>query len=208
LRRLFAVALALLVASAQFASAQAAPVRATRPDGSVVLLNPNGTWTEAPSKSPTATAPAVRTRPSSATETIQLLKSATLSIDPAKWKQAPSTAPGRFGFSHMAGDGYAMVIAERIEMAPDALANMALTNAREAAPDARVVMDDSRIVNGTPVRCLQIVGTMQGISFKYFGYYYAGPAGTIQVITYTSTSLFDEFSSDFEGLLDGLVVGS
>ena len=208
MRRLTAIALTLLLAVAQFASAQAAPGRATRPDGSVVLLNSDGTWTEATSKTLAASAAAVRTRPSSATETVPLIKSATLSFDPAKWKQAPSTAPGRFGFAHLAGDGYAMVIAERIEMAPDALANMALTNAREAAPDARVVMDDNRIVNGTPVRCLQIVGTMQGITFKYFGYYYAGPAGTIQVITYTSSSLFDEFAADFEGLLDGLAVAS
>ena len=144
--------------------------------------------------------------PSSATETIQLLKSATLSIDPAKWKQAPSTAPGRLRFNHTAGDGYAMVIAERIEMAPDPWQTW--RDERRGRTRCAVVTDDNRIVNGTPVRCLRIVGTMQEISFKYFGYFYAGPAGTIQVITYTSTSLFDEFAADFEGLLDGVAVGS
>lgn len=180
-------------------------VRATRPDGSAVWLNPNGTWEEAVEKTVAASG-AARTKPASATETQSLLKNASLSYDPTKWRAVPNQNPGRFNFTHANGDGYALVIAERIQMEPEALVALALQNAKAAAPDAHFVLDEKRMVNATPVRCLQIVGTMQSIGFKYFGYYYAGPAGTVQVITYTSTNLFDEFAGDFQALLDGFAV--
>ena len=83
---------------------------------------------------------------------------------------------------------------------------MALTNARALSPEAHFLLDEHRVVNGTEVRCLQIGFITQGIAFRYFGYYYAGPAGTIQVITYTSDGLFAEFTPDFEDFLNGLEV--
>ena len=78
--------------------------------------------------------------------------------------------------------------------------------ARNAAPDAQIVSQETRRVNGRDVMVLQIRGTLQAIRFVYLGYYYAGPEGTIQLLTYTAANLFDEYKPQFEQLLDGLTI--
>jgi hypothetical protein len=51
---------------------------------------------------------------------------------------------------------------------------------------------------------MQITGTAQGIPFHYYGYYYTGKLGSVQVITYTGESLFEEYKPEFDELLNGL----
>ena len=106
----------------------------------------------------------------------------------------------------MTGDGYGLVIAERIELTLAALRDLALSNAQSAAPDAKITWEEERAVNGRKVLALQIAGTLHGLSFAYFGYYYGGPEGAYQVITYTAANLFEECRKDFEELLDGFVL--
>jgi hypothetical protein len=52
---------------------------------------------------------------------------------------------------------------------------------------------------------LQMTGTIQGIKFTYFGYYYSNANGTIQFLTYTSDNLFSSYQKDIEEFLNGLV---
>ena len=66
-----------------------------------------------------------------------------------------------------------------------------------------MTFEATRQVNGTELLCLQIKGTIQGVAFIYFGYYYSSDAGTVQMITYTGQNLFEEFQSDFEEFLNG-----
>ena len=124
-------------------------------------------------------------------------------IDPAKWRETKSTDPGKTTFQHASGDGYAMVIAERLQVQLPQLKKIALDNARNAAPDARVVLDEMRRVNGLDVVAMQITGTMSGVLFVYYGYYYSGPEGSVQIITYTGQNLFAEYKADFEEFLNG-----
>ena len=100
-----------------------------------------------------------------------------------------------------------MVISERIAVPMSSLKDLALANAKQAAPDAHIVLDEKRIVNGKEVTCLQIEGTVQGIAFIYYGYYYGGPEGTLQVLTYTGKNLFAEFKPDLEDFLNGTQIG-
>jgi hypothetical protein len=80
-------------------------------------------------------------------------------------------------------DGYAMIIAERIEIPLGEIRQIALQNAREAAPDAKIIEEGRRRVNGADVLLLRMEGKASGIAFTYLGYYYGGPAGTVQVVT-------------------------
>ena len=38
------------------------------------------------------------------------------------------------------------------------------------------------------------------------GYYYGGPSGTVQVITYTGRRLFEDYRKEFEEFLNGFRV--
>src|SRR5262249_50541794 len=84
--------------------------------------------------------------------------------------------------------------------------DVALSNARDAAPDTRIVEEQRRRVNGTDVVMLRLEGKTNGIAFTYLGYYYSSPSGTVQVITYTGQNLFQEYRHDFEDFLNGFNV--
>jgi hypothetical protein len=131
-------------------------------------------------------------------------------IQKAKWNQdAPADPPDpiKITFSHVKGDGYAMIISERISVPMESLKNIALSNAKDVAPDIHVVLEEKRIVNGKNIICLQMEGTTQGVAFTYYGYYYGGPEGTLQVVTYTGSNLFAEYKPDFDDFLNGTQIG-
>jgi hypothetical protein len=44
------------------------------------------------------------------------------------------------------------------------------------------------------------------VTFIWEGYYYAGPAGTIQVVTYTGKNLFSEYKDEMQNFLNGFQV--
>jgi hypothetical protein len=126
--------------------------------------------------------------------------------DSKKWKQKTSKEPGRFTFEHSTGDGYAMVIAERIGIPTDSLPDIALSNARESDPNARITFRDKRTVNGVEVWFLKLEAMSSGVPLTYYGYYYGGKSGTIQILTYTGTNLVKEYEKDFMEFLNGFRV--
>ena len=195
-------ALLLLVVLAAPVHAQ---VQATTTDGRVVVLYPDGTWKlDASANVPK---PTLGTRPAKATASLDILRGkATIYYDSAVWRPTKSNDVGKSSFTHANGDGYAVVISERIEVSEDALRRIALKNAQAAAPNARVVSEERRLVNGSNVIEMEIRGTIEGIDFVYLGYYSASATGTIQVLTYTSANLFAEYRPAFQAFLDGLVV--
>jgi hypothetical protein len=181
------------------------PITATTASGRVVLLYPDGTWKyqdETPAPSTAALTRFVKAP--AATEKLPLNQGkVVLHFDPLKWKQEKTEEPGVYGLNHIGGDGYAKIIAERLQIPIDSLRKIALINAKEAAPDARIVKEEKRTVNGNDVLHLQIEGTIEGIPFVYLGYYYSGKEGAVQVITFTGTNLLEEYRKDFEEFLNG-----
>jgi hypothetical protein len=185
------------------------PIRATTDDGRKVLLYANNTWKFASEPARQTSQGGTFSKPGSAARTVDIHPGATrLSYDPDLWTPESSTDRTKLMFQHNNGDGYAMVIKERLQMTLDALKEIALTNAVQAAPDARIVHEEIRTVNGAKVLCLTIEGTTSGIAFTYFGYYYTGKAGIVQLVTYTGQNLFEEYKPDFENFLNGFEVVS
>lgn len=131
-----------------------------------------------------------------------------IAYDSSKWIAMPgeSTGDAEYEFEHVDGDVYALIIAERIEMDLESLKAIALENAQSVAPDAQIVFEEDRTVNGVQVHVMKIDGTIYGIGFEYYGYYYGGSAGTIQFITYTSSNLTDDYAADLTELLNGITI--
>lgn len=140
-----------------------------------------------------------------------LLKSKKLNVgvwlNPKKWsfKKPTNEAEGEYELQLKDGDLYGMIISEKVEIPLPTLKFIALENGKEAAPDLRIVKEEYRTVNGLKVLLLQMNGTMQGIKFSYYGYYFSNTNGTIQFITYTSQNLLDSYLKESETLLNGFV---
>lgn len=183
--------------------------KAVTESGKKVIIYPDGTWKPDRPSADAKTRGTARLRAKNATAKMGFNRDRfTVYYDPAKWKSTPSDESGKVQLKHVNGDGMAMVIAERLQMSLDTLKNLALNNAKSAAPDVEIIFQETRRVNGTDVLVLQMKGTIQGIAFYYYGYYYAGSGGVIQVITYTGQNLFDEYKKDFDEFLDGLTVSN
>jgi hypothetical protein len=196
---------ALIVAAPAFAQQ---PVTATTDSGQAVLLYPDGTWKYKEKSSPPVANQKSYSKPSTATEKVALNQGKIIiNFDPEKWKQdMRPQEPGSCSFTFSAGDGFAKVIGERIQMPLATLKHAALENARQAARDARVVSEEKRLINGREVLYLQMKGTVEGIPLVYLGYYYSGKEGSVQVITFTAENLFEEFRKEFEGFMNGLEI--
>lgn len=128
-------------------------------------------------------------------------------LDPAKWsfEKAVTNEEAEYELMLRGEDLYGMIITEKVEVPLTTLKDLALENAKLVAPDAKVINEEYRTVNGLKVLLLQINGTTQGIKFSYYGYYYSNSNGTVQFITYTSQNLMEDYKKDAESLLNGMV---
>lgn len=132
----------------------------------------------------------------------------TISYDSSKWiaGSSSSNTDAEYEFEHTDGDVYAMIIPERITIEFEMLKEIALENALAVAPDAQVIFEEMRTVNGVELLAMKTSGTMYGIPFQYYGYYYGGTVGTIQFIAYSSTDLMADYDADITALLNGLTI--
>jgi hypothetical protein len=211
MRRILWLAASVSLVAIIGCSAGAQTIRAITQDGKSVILRPDGTWQYAgENTTPTGAPPSASTynRLASATKEITGKRVGyAIWIDDAKWgvDDTPSNKAADYSFNHTRGDAYAMVLSERIPIPLNNLRNIAINNARAIAKDIRVTQEEKRTVNGLEVLLLKMEGTAQGIPFVFYGYYYSGRQGTVQLVTYTAQTLFPEYKADFEELLNGLV---
>ncbi|MEM9156263.1 MAG: hypothetical protein AAGB13_14710 [Cyanobacteria bacterium P01_F01_bin.33] len=199
-----AIALALCVPS----TAMAVPIEATTSDGKTVILNDDGTW-QFKRLAGFTDGDELRSKPSSATEKLTSSKGfVELWFDPQSWRVDPDNDndAAEFGLNHASGDAYALVIVERLNMPMSALKQVALENARKVSSDIQIVREESRSINDVDMMVMQLEGTVQDIPFTFYGAYWVGDAGSLQVVTYTGQNLFEEFEPELTKLLDGISI--
>jgi hypothetical protein len=181
--------------------------------GERVILNSDGTWQYADSgksaNKKIQTNPKQFHKPDSAKFLLKSTRNkSAFWLDTGKWsfkKAENADSSAEYEFRLKGKDLYGQVITEQIEVKLESLADIALENARSAAPDARVIQQEYRVVNGHKVIYLEIRGTIQSIRFTYLGYYYSDASGSTQFIAYTASTLVDKFKPEIYGLLNGLI---
>lgn len=194
----------LFFAWANFFNQASSQTRARTEAGKEVILYPDGTW-----KYFTGLTPTVKyTKSASANKLFKTERgNFGIWIDESKWKvPRKSDEEGKWQFQLIREDGYAMSLAEGIEIPITSLKELALENAQMAAQDSKIVFEENRVVNGREILCLKIEGTMKQIPFTFYGYYYGGKEGSIQLITYTGQKLFTKYEQEFTKFLNGLVI--
>ena len=206
------ITLSLIIMLLCLGSQVTAQIKAVTEDGKIVILNMNGTWKFQDEESNEITEiPMSNIRYTKDTKANFLLKSKKTNfgfwINPQKWTITPSTKEEatEYGLRLKDEDLFALILTEKIEVPLETLKNIALKNAKEAAPDATIAKEEYRVVNGKKVLMLTITRNIQGINFIYFGYYYSSKSGTVQFLTYPAQNMYDGYLSECETLLNGLV---
>ncbi|WP_296385295.1 hypothetical protein [Winogradskyella sp.] len=187
--------------------------KAVTETGDEVLLYDNGTWKYVDDNLNEVTEvklnPKEFKKPSKSNF---LLKSTRVDVgvwlNPKEWnfEKAIDNPEAEYEISLKGEDLYGMLITEKMSIPISNLKDIAIENAKLAAPDIRLVKEEYRMVNGLKMLLLEMAGTLQGIKFTYYGYYFSYDGGTIQFITYTSQSLIDSYRPKAEELINGLVL--
>jgi hypothetical protein len=193
-------------------SADGDSLRAKTQDGRTVILHADGTWKfykDETAEAPGAPSDSKVKAPSRATQKVSDSRGLVdLWYAPDKWTAYPKpeklSPDASFALIHKTKDAYALGIIERISMPLETLKKIAVDNAKTVAPDAEVVLDEARQINGNSAAIMGIAGTIDGIPFRYHSFYWTGAKGSVQVITYTSQNLFAEYIDDFNDLLNGI----
>jgi hypothetical protein len=122
------------------------------------------------------------------------------------YKKNPIADAQEYTFQSRGKDIYAMMITEKVDIPIENLKKLALSNARDAAPDTKIVTEEYRMVNGKKIFFMQMNGSIEGMKFTYLGYYYSSEGGTIQFISYTTQNLLEEYKNDMFELLNGFTI--
>lgn len=196
----------------QFAQAQ---IKALTENGKEVALYNDGTWKYINASDSASNGDSISLSPHAFAKEASssfLVKSNNVNvgvyINPAKWKFTPNKDGGsvpEYGFEEKGGEAYAMMIAEKTEIPLASFRQIALINAQRAAPDARVVASEYRMVNGKKILYSVMKATVQGIKFVYVGYYYSNKNGSVQLLGYTSEQVYPQMQKVIESFLNGFV---
>lgn len=180
--------------------------------GEEVILYDNGTWEYQNQETTEVTEIPVNPKKFKKDESSTfLLKSQKFNfgvwLDPKIWlfKKATDNLEAEYEIQLKDGDLYGMIISEKVEIPLETMKTIALENGKSAAPDLKIVKEEYRDVNGIKILLLQMNGTTQGIKFSYYGYYFSNSNGTVQLITYTSQNLLENYKKESEKLLNGIV---
>lgn len=182
---------------------QAEDLHARTADGRAVVLRANGTWsflvTDASGKTMDVAGNAKRH--------VSRHGYVEVNYDPAKWEATPKqlSADAELSLRHKNGDAYFVLIAERVEIPIENFKEIALTNARELDPEARITSERAVSRNDGGEVVLDIEAKASGIPLHFRGYYWSSPAGSVQATAWTSTNLMDEYAPDIEQLLAGVL---
>ncbi|MFO1372841.1 MAG: hypothetical protein U1F42_10785 [Candidatus Competibacteraceae bacterium] len=131
--------------------------KAVTESGKKILLYPDGTWKPEQTSSEAPTKSGAYSRPVSATAKADINRGKYfIYYDPKKWRQKGSEEGGRSSFEYIHGDCGAIIIAERLQIPLESLKEIAIQNAKKAAPDASVSSEEMRTVNGKQVLVLQM----------------------------------------------------
>lgn len=197
-------------ASGQVVKVSNQNLKALTQDGRVVVLQPNGTWKYVEeAKAAGQTSPHVPARPPGAT---MLLAGRQVPygiwVDQSRWRltDLKQNMAAEHEFMHASGQAGALIVSEPTRITPESWKQIVINNARREAPDARITREEKKTVNGVPVLLLQSEGTGSLGPFVYYGYYYTGPRGAVQVVTYTFSGTFEQYRADLTAFLDGFVV--
>lgn len=124
------------------------------------------------------------------------------------WKRIPTAdinPDADIALKMQAGDVYAMVIFEELEIATENLVELALNNAKSVANDIQLIDQKYKTVNDSKLIWMQMDGEFQGIKISYYSYYASNTKGSLQFHVYSGQKLIKKYLTEIDNLLNGLI---
>jgi hypothetical protein len=129
-----------------------------------------------------------------------------LRFDPAKWRASHIGEAGTWELAYKPGEAYAKMIAEKAEIPLETLVELAARNMREQDSQARLIADEDRTYSGVRIKVVKVELAPKGIPLTFLCYYYGGPGGAVQLLTWAGRQQFAAQEPALRELLNGLVI--
>jgi|GEM_PF-2234788 len=180
-------------------------------DGKEVILRDDGTWIYAKDqKKPDDNKKVVAYVKDKKAELAYTGKNKTfkLSLVPDTWvkstRQINPVAEVSFGTKE--DEVFAMIVAEQVEVPIEGLRDFFVNNLKKLDENAKVLLEEKRLVNGQEYICVTIDATIQKLALTYHVYLYTGKEGSFQVLTWTTTNFFKKAKPKMEQFLNGFEI--
>lgn len=130
----------------------------------------------------------------------------TLAYLTERWQQLePTVTPNAtYELRHRHGSAHALLLIGPPGPNLDQLKQHALTAARNTLEGFRLTVETDRRLGRARVAVLRFEGVADSVAFNYYNYYWAGPEGTLQLLTLAPSREFPVMRRDMQALLDGL----
>jgi hypothetical protein len=127
-------------------------------------------------------------------------------LDQEEWRLGPGKTENIQQFTHRSGEAFLLVISERVSTPKQSLAEVALGNARNLDPQAKLTRQEVVQLSGREVLAIEMLAEAKGLRFRYLGRMYSGSSGTVQVVAFTLEQHFAEYQSKMQTILDSLTI--
>jgi TonB family protein len=107
---------------------------------------------------------------------------------------------------HVSKDAQVVVISDKTSVPLSRLQDLALQNAIKTDPYPTVTAVEQRVVNGRKLLCVTYEATAKTGPTTFYGYFYSGEEGTVEVIAMAPRKLFQGYRSELTDLLNGLEI--
>ncbi len=129
-------------------------------------------------------------------------------LDPKAWafEKATNNADAEYELTKRNSSLNAVIITEKAGIPLESLRDVVVENAKSVAPDYEIQNQEYRMVNGLKVLYLQASGTVSGIRFAFYGYYFSDSTSSMQFVVTGFAATQKEDQKQAENLLNGIVV--
>lgn len=198
------------------------PVRAITQDGRVVLLYADGTWEEDGNGSPTPPPPepeaVVVTEEPAPPAPPRPMPPRTVTggggyyqirYDASRWRESPDMNPAEFDLSYQLpyGAGLAATIFEIAPIELPVIRDIVIENARqEGAAQVEVIDERKAKVAGGEMLRLTLRLNVNGLDVTMVNSMHSSERGTLQVITWTSTALWEQYRDELMRFQDAVEI--
>lgn len=125
---------------------------------------------------------------------------------PTKWRVQKNTTDV-FELTHVKGAAYARFIIGQRRLSTEKLVEVAIEDFKKADAGAHEISREPKTIDGVTIISLRVEAVPRGVPLTFWGYYFGGDAGTVQILTYVGSSSFEKYEPDLGELLDGLQIG-
>ena len=125
---------------------------------------------------------------------------------PADWEEQDTDAGGGRQFFNESEEILITTIEERFQIPIEAMYEIVLKNAENAGAEVTEIRRGERNINGERMGFLEWRGVFNGFDVTYLGHFYSDAEGTVQVIGWTSSNIFEDRRGALERLASGIEV--